>query len=144
MSDIDRRILEAEKISKQRRGEKQRRKWLKTHCPKCSYEIKFFPKKGFKGEFHCPNCGHDFKMSVLNNWAKELKERKNSTSLFPKILSENRSDRLLNCIQFPTLLLLLQSFLHCLWCAHRKFRHIPLWTPSEVFKWRYGERGLKV
>ena len=71
MSDINRRILDAEKIEKQSRPEPKKRKWLRAKCAHCDYEVKYHPTKKFRGELRCPECGQVFKVPRLDFYLNE-------------------------------------------------------------------------
>ena len=66
-------LRQAEKLIKRAQPEPEKRRWLKTKCPKCKYEIQYEPKPGFQGNIHCPHCGHDFKIPVLTDYVEEEK-----------------------------------------------------------------------
>ena len=68
--DIRDRVLEAERLEKRSHPPKAKRKWQKTWCPKCAYEISYEPKPGFQGKFKCPHCGHKFKIPVLTDYVE--------------------------------------------------------------------------
>ena len=65
--DIERRVLEAEKIDKQNRPEQVKRKWRTTFCPN-GHKIEYLPKDNFSGELTCPNCNLVFRVSSLDSF----------------------------------------------------------------------------
>ena len=62
------RVLEAERLSKRSQPEKPKRKWLKTRCSYCGYEISYVPMKNWDGTLKCPECQMEFKVRRLNDW----------------------------------------------------------------------------
>jgi len=68
MSDINRKILEAEKILKQKIPESKKRKWLKAQCSHCGYRFEYEPTEKFRGELRCPECGKKFKVNILDDY----------------------------------------------------------------------------
>ena len=78
-------FLEAEKLEKQAHDRPQeKRDWLTTHCPKCSYRIQYIPTEKWKGRLKCPECGEIFnipaeseeklKISRLDEFSKSMEE----------------------------------------------------------------------
>ncbi len=66
--DIERRVLEAEKIDKRNRPDKVKRKWRTDHCPKCQRKVEYFPRKNFTGDLKCLHCGEVFRAPSLDSF----------------------------------------------------------------------------
>ena len=68
--DIEKRLLEAEKIEKQNlsRIPAKKVKWLKAPCTFCSYVVWYSPKEDFKGDIRCPQCGKEFHITRLGDF----------------------------------------------------------------------------
>ena len=70
MSDIDKKILEAEALEKRSKREEPKRRWLKTKCKFCSNKIEYSPTDKFEGRIKCPHCGEVFTIDRLDDFVE--------------------------------------------------------------------------
>jgi PHP family Zn ribbon phosphoesterase len=55
-------------ILKDNYREVPKRKWLKTRCPHCKYELGYSPAENFHGNIRCPQCGKSFHITRLDDF----------------------------------------------------------------------------
>lgn len=48
--------------------EQPKKKWLRTKCSHCGYEIDYSPKDDFDGDLRCPTCGKNFHISRMDDF----------------------------------------------------------------------------
>ena len=68
---LEDRLRQAEKLLKRAQPEPEKRRWLKTKCPHCRYEVQYSPKEKFQGDIHCPHCGKNFHITRLDDFGEE-------------------------------------------------------------------------